>query len=84
MLPEVTGHVTSFLQCLEFRLWPDQHPLRQMETSLTPELLWKMEERGLTLDRLQDMGAREIGAFLRHPSAGTPFYTFFSFLLPGI
>lgn len=51
-------------------MWPEQHPLRQMESALTPELLWKMEERGLSLERLADMSAADIGAFLRHPAAG--------------
>jgi hypothetical protein len=41
-----------------------------MEALLTPELLYKMEDRRLDLDRLRDMSAGEIGAFLRHPAAG--------------
>jgi hypothetical protein len=41
-----------------------------MEALLTPELLYKMEDRRLDLDRLRDMSASEIGAFLRHPAAG--------------
>jgi hypothetical protein len=41
-----------------------------VESALTPELLWKMEERGLGMERLADMSAAEIGAFLRHPAAG--------------
>jgi activating signal cointegrator complex subunit 3 len=57
-------------QCLELRLWPEQHPLRQVEAALTPELLWKMEECGLSMERLDDMSAADIGAFLRHPAAG--------------
>lgn len=41
-----------------------------MEALLSPELLYKMEDRGLSLQRLYDMSASEIGAFLRHPAAG--------------
>jgi hypothetical protein len=41
-----------------------------MEALLSPDLLYKMEERGLSLERLQDMSPSEIGAFLRHPAAG--------------
>jgi hypothetical protein len=41
-----------------------------MEALLTPELLYKMEDRHLNLDRLRDMSRTEIGAFLRHPAAG--------------
>jgi len=58
------------LQSLELRQWPESHPLRQMEALLSPELLYKMEDRGLSLQRLYDMSASEIGAFLRHPAAG--------------
>lgn len=57
-------------QALELRQWPEAHPLRQMEALLTPELLYKMEDRHLSLERLQDMSRTEIGAFLRHPAAG--------------
>lgn len=41
-----------------------------MEALLSPELLSKMEDRDLSLARLYDMSATEIGAFLRHPAAG--------------
>jgi hypothetical protein len=60
----------AVLQCLELRQWPEAHPLRQMEALLSPDLLYKMEDRGLSLQRLYDMSAGEIGAFLRHPAAG--------------
>ena len=40
------------MQCFERRLWPHQHALRQFEGALAPELLHKLEERGLDLDRL--------------------------------
>lgn len=39
-------------QAFELRLWPDQHPLRQFEHQLSPELLRKLEDRQLTLDVL--------------------------------
>lgn len=42
-------------QCFELRLWPHQHPLQQFEgtTGLTWQVLEKLQERDLTLDRLQ-------------------------------
>lgn len=58
------------VQAFEKRLWPHQHPLRQFEGELKPELLSKIEDRNLDLDRLWDMSAAEIGAILRHPAAG--------------
>lgn len=39
-------------QAFERRLWPEQHELRQFEFALSPEVLRKLEERGLTMDRL--------------------------------
>ena len=43
----------AVLQAFELRLWPHQHPLRQFDTLLSHELLWKLEDRHLTMDRLQ-------------------------------
>ncbi|GAB4820015.1 hypothetical protein N2152v2_007061 [Parachlorella kessleri] len=57
-------------KAFEKRLWPDQHPLRQFEWTLSHEVLRKLEERGLTMDRIWDMEAQELGAALRHPAAG--------------
>lgn len=42
-----------YLQAFELRLWPHQHPLRQFEGILAQELLFKMEDRGLWMERLQ-------------------------------
>eukprot|EP00775_Hariotina_reticulata_P011234 gene11234-11383_t len=64
------GMLLDVCKALELRLWPEQHPLRQMEAALSPELLWKMEERHLSMERLLDMSSSEIGSFLRHPAAG--------------
>lgn len=58
------------VQAFERRLWPHAHALRQFEHALAPELLMKLEDRGLDLDRLWDMEAADIGALLRHPAAG--------------
>ncbi len=43
----------STMQAFEVRLWPHQHPLRQFEGILAQELLFKMENRGLWMERLQ-------------------------------
>ena len=40
-------------QAFERRLWQHQHALRQFEHTLAPELLAKLEDRGLDLERLQ-------------------------------
>ena len=41
------------VQAFELRMWPHQHPLRQFEGILAQELLFKMEDRGLWMERLQ-------------------------------
>lgn len=63
----------TIAKCLERRLWPEnfQHPLWQFEGHLKPELLRKLDDRGLTMERLIDMEASEIGAAVRHPAAGS-------------
>ncbi|KAK9814715.1 hypothetical protein WJX72_010327 [[Myrmecia] bisecta] len=54
----------------ERRLWLHQHLLRQFEGAISPDLLFKLEDRGLWMERLEDMSAGDIGALLRHPAAG--------------
>lgn len=54
----------------ERRLWAHEHPLRQFDSIINPEMLFRMEDRGLWMDELWDMGSGEIGAMLRHPAAG--------------
>jgi hypothetical protein len=34
-------------------LWEHQHPLRQFGNALSPELLFKIEDRGLALEQLE-------------------------------
>ena len=48
--------LSSVSQAFELRLWDHQHPLRQFGAALQPELLFKMEDRGLMLDQLQVHG----------------------------
>ena len=55
---------------LERRVWPHSHPLYQMPALIRPDVTQKLEERGLTYDRLYDMSAKEIGAALRMPHGG--------------
>ena len=58
------------LQEFERRLWHHRHLLRQFEGLLSPTVLNKLEDMGLTTERLYDMEASEIGAIIRHPAAG--------------
>lgn len=45
-------HPPLALQAFERRLWPEEHALRQFEYILSPEVLRKLEERHLWMDRL--------------------------------
>jgi len=56
-------------------MWPHEHPLRQFESvptlALGQDLLSRLEDRGLTVERLCDATAGEIAAMLRlHQSSG--------------
>lgn len=53
-------------------MWPHEHPLRQFESvpalSLGSDLLSRLEDRGLSLERLSDASAGDVAALLRLPS----------------
>ena len=57
-------------KALEHRCWSYEHSLRQFKNILRPEILYKLEKRDVTVDRLVDMSPGEIGSMLRHPAAG--------------
>jgi hypothetical protein len=46
----------TLCKCLELRLWPHHHPLRQFESLLSPELLHKLEDYNMDLDRWAAFG----------------------------
>eukprot|EP00850_Spirogloea_muscicola_P016834 SM000140S00583 [mRNA] locus=s140:13532:28767:- [translate_table: standard] len=60
----------EYCKAVDRRVWPHQHPLRQFDSMLSPEVLHKLEERGAEMDRLYDMDEKEIGALIRHPYGG--------------
>ena len=57
-------------KALEHRCWSYEHSLRQFSGLLKPEILYKLEKKNVTVDRLRDMSAQEVGSMLRHSSAG--------------
>ncbi|XP_020519141.1 DExH-box ATP-dependent RNA helicase DExH14 [Amborella trichopoda] len=67
---EMTSLMLEYSKAVDHQIWPHQHPLRQFDKDLSPEILRKLEERGADLDRLVDMEEREIGALLRYGPAG--------------
>jgi activating signal cointegrator complex subunit 3 len=70
------GWVTSactllaLTKAVDRRLWPSQSPLRQVNERLSDDLMSRLEVAKLTLHRIRDMTADEIGAMLHRPAAG--------------
>ncbi|GJP66452.1 hypothetical protein CLOP_g23384 [Closterium sp. NIES-67] len=65
----LAASLLEMAKAVDQRIWPHQHPLRQFEGVLTQEVLFKLEDRGLDLDRLCDMDDNEIAAIIRSPYA---------------
>lgn len=56
----MTSRLLTMSKVIEQQLWDFEHPLRQFR-DLRPELLNKLEQAHLSLDRLREMDAKEIG-----------------------
>ena len=56
----MAGRLLKLSKIVEKRLWDWEHPLRQF-AFLPAEVLNKIEERGLSIDRLRDMDSKDIG-----------------------
>lgn len=63
--PSLTETMLALAKACERRIWPHQHCLRQFETVLPGEVLYKLEEKHATFERLYDMSAEEIGSLLK-------------------
>ena len=63
--PSLAEELLTLSKAVDLRIWPHQHALRQFEQTLSPETLYKLEERQATVERLFDMSAQEIGSMLR-------------------
>ena len=59
--PVMAGRLLLFSKIIEKRLWGFEHPLRQFAPFLSAEVLNKLEARDLTIARIHDMHASEIG-----------------------
>ena len=63
--PSLAETLLNLSKTVDLRIWPHQHTLRQFENTLSPETLYKLEERKATVERLWDMSPQEIGSMLR-------------------
>ncbi|XP_039272645.2 activating signal cointegrator 1 complex subunit 3-like [Styela clava] len=68
--PVLTKKLLDLCKCVDRRMWPDESPLQQFPI-LKFETLRKIKEQRLTIDKMQDMNANDIGHMLRHPRIGT-------------
>lgn len=63
--------------CLEHQIWPHHHPLRYFQRTLSDkanvdprDIIMKLESLGLSLDRIDEISATDLGAYVRHPRLG--------------
>jgi activating signal cointegrator complex subunit 3 len=65
--PSLAETMLTLAKAVDLRVWPHQHALRQFQDSgtLSADVLFKLEDKKATVDRLWDMSASEIGAMLR-------------------
>ena len=57
----MAGRLLQFCKVIERRLWGFESALHQFP-QLGPEILRKLDERKISVDRLRDMDAKDIGA----------------------
>ncbi|CAH9088182.1 unnamed protein product [Cuscuta europaea] len=67
---EMTSLMLEYCKAVDRRIWPHQHPFRQFDKDISPEILRKLEERGADLDHLQEMDEKDIGALIRYAPGG--------------
>ncbi|KAJ8643830.1 hypothetical protein MRB53_005578 [Persea americana] len=67
---EMSSFLLGYCKAIDRQIWPHQHPLRQFDKDLSPEILRKLEDRDVDLDRLYEMDEKEIGAMIRYYPGG--------------
>jgi activating signal cointegrator complex subunit 3 len=67
---EMTAFMLEYCKAVDRQIWPHQHPLRQFDKDISPEILRKLEDREADLDHLYDLEEKEIGALIRYGPGG--------------
>nr|CAD7458407.1 unnamed protein product [Timema tahoe] len=67
--PIMAGRFLKISKMFEQQQWDIESPMRQFRI-IGPEIIQKIEERKLTVDKLREMDEKEIGNFLRHAKMG--------------
>ncbi|KAJ4821369.1 Activating signal cointegrator 1 complex subunit 3 [Rhynchospora pubera] len=76
---EMSSLLLDYCKAVDRQIWPHQHPLRQFDQDLSPQVIRKIEERGADLDRLYDMEEKDIGALVRYSPGGKLVKQFLSY-----
>jgi activating signal cointegrator complex subunit 3 len=66
----ISGRLLNVCKSIEKQLWSFSSPMRQFENVLTFEILNKIEEKRLTLDKMREMSGKELGIILHHQRMG--------------
>lgn len=67
--PLMSGRVLRVSKMIEQRVWDSQHPLRQFGT-LGQDILCKLEDKKLSMERLREMESKEIGLLIHNQRSG--------------
>ena len=59
----MTKRMLTISKVVDKRMWHWEHPFKQCD-GLSYEILTKLEKRKLTIDKMRDMDAKEIGIVL--------------------
>jgi len=73
--PLMAKRMLTMAKMVDLKLWDWEHPLRQCE-GLSHEILRKLEARQLTIDKMRDMDAKEIGLIVNHVKMGSKLRTY--------
>ena len=69
--PRITHTLLNLAKCVDWQLWPSEHPLCQMPSMLSHDILDKLRYReDLTLDRLEEMDEHEVGRIINYQRGG--------------
>lgn len=62
--PSLSSKLLTLCKCVDHRRWMFDHPLRQFSYDRLEQALTRLEEKKMTLERLRDMTADEIGGLM--------------------
>ena len=68
-LPDAASLLLKLCKMIDLRIWDSMHPLRQFPHLIKDSLVIKLEDRGLTVEKLLEMEPSEISAITRVPAA---------------